>query len=113
MPTKKLHTKKEVKSISKTNENPERHLIEGANILVKEFQTPANLLKFLTCSINWIEDYNDERAKEGQTADSDTFFIRLLIDHLLHPWLEKSQNNIPGITNGLKEIQDVFGYDGY
>ena len=96
-----------------TNENPESHLIKGANILVKGFETPANLLEFLAHTLNWLEDYNNERFKEGQDADTSTFFIRLLIEQLLHPWLEENKYNIPSIAMGLKEIQSTFGYDGY
>ncbi|HUZ61389.1 MAG TPA: hypothetical protein VMU83_21620 [Hanamia sp.] len=79
------------------------------NAKMQQFQraanSSANLLEFLTRSLNWLEDYDNERVKENQNISNGTFFIRLLFEQLLHPWLKEKRNNIPGITSGLKEIQ--------
>lgn len=42
-----------------------------------------------------------------------TFFIRILIDQLLHTWLEGGQDITASIAKGLEEITDVYGYDDY
>ena len=109
MSTKKLITKKTETLISKTQDNPERYLIEGAGILVKGFGTPGKFLSLLTDGLHWtsIEGVSEEIGSDR------TFFIRLIITELLQRWISNDERISESIAVGLKEIQDWYGYKGY
>lgn len=109
MSTKKLTTKKTKISTSKTKENPERHLIEGANILMNEFKTPAKFLSFLTDALYWTS----EEGISYEKGTNRTFFIRLLIREVLQPWLEGGEDMLKRICKGLDEVAGCGEYEEY
>jgi len=90
-----------------TNENSERHLIDGAKVLMAAFKTPANLLDFLTHSLYWMDLYNDKN--KGDKISSS--FIKLCISELVLPWLKNEDEARKAIISGLKELQDFFGFE--
>lgn len=105
MSTKKIATK--------TNENPERHLIEGANVLMTGFKTPANLLELLTRSFWWITLYSDEKKDNGHPVNKNTYPSVLMIEQFVQPWLKNDGNVALEVSKGIKQIWDHFHYEGY
>jgi hypothetical protein len=96
-------------STKKTNENPERLLLEGADALIKGFKTPAKFLSFLTGALYWT---SIEGVSEDKGADQ-TFFIRLLINEVLQPWLKGEKDAIKEIGEGLNEVAGRGEYEEY
>jgi len=96
------------KTTTKTNYNPERHLIEGAKILINGFETPGKFLAFLTEALYWT---SKEGVSEEKGVDQ-TFFIRNVISEVLQRWIIEDKN-LTGIAAALKEINSVAGYEGY
>lgn len=92
---------------------PNKHLVAAANLIVKEFKTPANLLEFLTNSFNWVEEYSFEREEEGKSINPDTYFTQLLIRRVLRPWLDGGQSVISNIAIGLEGVNYLLEMDEY
>lgn len=97
------------KMIIQKKETLEKILIEGANVLIKGFKTPANFLSFLTQALYWT---SIEGVSEEKGADQ-TFFLRLVIDEVLQRWINTEERVNENVAIGLKEIQDWYGYEGY
>ena len=55
-------------------------------------------------------NFNAKKEKRGEKVESNTFFIKLLIDQLVHPWLKENQNAHDGIALGLKEIHTYYDH---
>lgn len=96
------------KTIQKS-EAPERYLIEGANVLIKGFKTPAKFLSFLTDALYWtsIEGVSQEKG-----ADS-TFFLRIILNEVLQRWISNDEKLDEKISAGLKEVESSLGFDEY
>lgn len=109
MATKKLTTKKTETLTSKTKEDPERHLIKGANILMKGFGTPGKFLSFLT---NALHSTSIEGVSEEKGTDR-TFFLRIITTEVLQMWIGNDERINEKIAIGLKEVWECFGYDEY
>lgn len=109
MSTKKLTTKTTETLTTKTNEDPERHLIEAANILIKGFKAPAKFLSFLTDALHWtsIEGVSEEKGSDR------TFFLRIIINEVLQKWISSDEKLNEKITTGLKEVQSSLGFKEY
>lgn len=108
MSIKKLITKKEETSTSKTKEDPERHLIEGASLLMKGFKTPSLFLEFLNESLFWVEHFNRDRK-----VNESVFFIKRMIEETIQPWIKNGPDVTHEITKGLREIHRDSGHEGY
>ena len=109
MSTKKLTTKTTETLTTKTNEDPERHLIEAANILIKGFKAPARFLSFLTDALHWtsIEGVSEEKGSDR------TFFLRIIINEVLQKWISNGETLNKEIAIGLKEVQSSLGSKEY
>lgn len=101
-----MSTKKTTKT--QKNESMQKPLIEGANILMKEFKTPDSFLEFLNESLFWVEHFN--RATK---ANESAFFIKLMIENIIQPWIKNGSNAMHEIAKGLGEIYSGFGDEGY
>jgi len=97
------------KTTTTTNENPERHLIEGANILIRGFKTPAKFLSWITEALHWtsIEGVSEEKGTDR------TFFLRIIISEVLQKWISNGERLNEKITIGLKEVQGSLGFEEY
>jgi hypothetical protein len=82
------------------------HLLEGANILVKEFKTPAKFLNFLTECLYWLQA--EGMAPNSKPTDQ-TFFIRCLIEEVLQQWMLSGEDVNKNIASGLKEVYSSVG----
>jgi hypothetical protein len=92
-----------------TNNNPERCLIEGATILMREFKTPAKFLSFLTNALYWTSFEKVSYAN----GPSRTWFIRLLHNEVLIPWMKGGKDVEKNICKGLDEVAGCGSYDEY
>jgi hypothetical protein len=102
-----MSTKKTIQ-IQKS-ETPERHLLAGANTLMKEFKTPAIFLEFLTQSLYWMDLYNNKNKE----AKIDSYFIKMMLTEIVQPWLKNGAEATKEIEIGIKDLQDFCGYKGY
>lgn len=93
-----------------------KHLISAATVLVNEFKTPANYLKFLTEAITWMDRWSyknrNQQDPAGDYNPNSCYFLTHLIDETAQPWLT-GHNVIPKIAAGLKEIIDDNWYEYY
>ena len=92
------------KTIIPENSDPKRHLIEAAGVLMKVVKTPANLLEFMSESLQWFEYI------EGKDLYYDT---RMIIDCIIQPWFADTINPINKIADGIQQIADETGYREY
>jgi len=84
------------------------HFLEGANILVKEFKTPAKFLDFLTEALSWVQ----EEGVASNIVSDKTFFIRVVVKEVLQQWMIPGDVN-KNVASGLKEVFSAVGDDGY
>ncbi len=100
---KKTNTKDQVRKI--TTEN--KHLIEGAKLLIREVKTPAALLEFMLEGLWWIEQFDNKYKLE-----TDNFNSRLIIENIVQPWFAGGDDIVVEIAKGLRQIQGSIG-SGY
>jgi hypothetical protein len=97
------------KSLGLNTTDPKKHLIEGANILRLNFKTPAKFLNFLTECTYWMESI------ESEPFDNDKgFFVRMLTNELLQPWMTSEDKDVViKISDGLEYTNSWFGVDEF
>jgi len=87
-----------------------RVLLEGAKGLVKDFKSPGDLLLDLIRAQDKIHTHVRD-AKLDHTKDH-YYFLVLISQDILYPWLKKDKDYITIIARGIKGLHSYQGFEG-
>ena len=85
-----------------------KNLAEGAELLVREINAPADLLEFMFEGLYWLEEFEKELRRKPCTFSARKFF-----KEVLQPWVAGGKDVVEKIAMGLHELTDAIGSEGY
>ena len=90
---------------------PIKPLIDGAEVFMKQAQSPAN---FLACITDCLYNVHKYQCSKDDHKDSDShFMLTLLLEHVVTPWYAGGPRCVENIAMGFAQLADAFGYESY
>ena len=87
----------------------DKSLIEGAESIIKNMESPALFLSFLCDAISWVD--SSRRINKHYSDDVDSWFMCLMIEEVTQPWFAGGKDSVEKMAEGLGNVFGYFGSD--